>query len=159
MAVQTAGARPESPDWRVRIAAWWPALRLYSGLYLFFFVLCHFLNHAAGLVSLQAMDATRPFFLAPFHNFVGVWLLVAAFTYHIGHGLVSVYRRTSYRMTVWEGAQIGLGLSAVGHALSLLGLALVPGIDGHDGPGRGSWQRCHWSLMAAACSPVRPESH
>ena len=39
-------------------------------------------------------------------------MLVAAFTYHILYGLIAVYRRTSYRMTTWEGTQIGLGLSA-----------------------------------------------
>ena len=39
-------------------------LRLGSGLVLLVFVLTHFLNHALGLVSLEALDAGRTVFLA-----------------------------------------------------------------------------------------------
>ena len=43
----------------------WPSrLRLASGLFLFLYVVCHFVNHALGLVSLAAMEAGRAVFLA-----------------------------------------------------------------------------------------------
>lgn len=94
----------------LKLNAWRETLRLYSGLYLAFFILLHLLNHAVGLISLSAMDTLNPFFLAPFDNPIGGPLLIAALTFHLFNGLYAIYQRTSLRMRLWEAAQILLGL-------------------------------------------------
>lgn len=90
---------------------WIGRLRLASGLTLFAFVLCHFLNHAIGLISLDAMQAANPVFLGPWYNPVGNGLLVSAFLVHFAIGLRSVYRRRSLAMARWEWGQVAAGLA------------------------------------------------
>ena len=51
-------------------------IRLSCGLILFVFVGTHLLNHALGLISLQAMEAARGWFIAVWRNPVGSVLLV-----------------------------------------------------------------------------------
>lgn len=92
------------------MTGWRDTLRLYSGLYLALFIFLHLLNHAVGLISLNAMDIARPIFLSPFNNFIGGPLLLVALIFHLFNGLYSVYQRTSFRMRLWEAAQIMLGL-------------------------------------------------
>ena len=86
-------------------------LRLGSGLVLFAYVASHLLNHAVGLISLEAMEAVR-------RGFVGFWrlppmtlALYGSLSLHIGLAFVSLYRRRSLRMPIWEAAQLLLGLS------------------------------------------------
>jgi adenylate cyclase len=57
-------------------------IRLYSGLILFCFVSTHLLNHALGLISLQAMEGGRWLFLAVWRNPVGS---ASAAGRHTGH--------------------------------------------------------------------------
>ncbi len=86
-------------------------VRLATGLILFFYVLTHNLNHALGLISLDAMEAGRRPFLA-FWRFepVEVVFMLAAIT-HFLLGSRALYNRHSLRMPFWEGAQIVLGLA------------------------------------------------
>ncbi len=86
-------------------------LRLATGLTLFFYVLTHNLNHALGLISLEAMDAGRIPFLA-FWRFLPVEILffVSILT-HFALGMRALYQRHSLRMPLWEGVQLILGLS------------------------------------------------
>lgn len=86
-------------------------LRLASGLTLFAFVLCHFLNHAVGLISLDAMQAANPIFLGAWFNPAGNALLIAAFTVHFAIGLRAIYLKRSLAMARWEWAQIAAGLA------------------------------------------------
>ena len=90
---------------------WLGRLRLATGLVLFFYVLTHNLNHALGLVSLEAMDWGRIPFLA-FWRFPPVeFLFMLSIVTHFILGLRALYNRHSLRMPFWEGAQIALGLS------------------------------------------------
>lgn len=86
-------------------------VRLVTGLVLFFYVLTHNLNHALGIVSLEALEAGRRVFL-------GFWragpieaLLFLSVFLHITVALIALYRRHSLRMPFWEAAQLVLGLS------------------------------------------------
>jgi adenylate cyclase len=86
-------------------------VRLTTGLTLFFYVLTHNLNHALGLISLDAMEWGRGPFLA-FWRFPPVELLF--FLAAIAHFLLgsrALYNRHSLSMPFWEGAQIVLGLA------------------------------------------------
>ena len=86
-------------------------LRLWAGLTLFAFVLTHLLNHALGLVSLDAMERGRVWFLAVWRSVPGSVLLSTAFTVHVLLGLWSLYQRRHLRMPAWEATQLGLGLT------------------------------------------------
>src|SRR4029453_7387943 len=85
-------------------------LRLWAGLTLFAFVLTHLCNHALGLVSLEAMERARVWFLATWRSVPGSVLLSTAFTVHLLLGLWSLYQRRHLRMPAWEATQLGLGL-------------------------------------------------
>jgi len=86
-------------------------VRLATGLTLFFYVLTHNLNHALGLISLDAMEWGRGPFLA-FWRFlpIEILFLLAAVT-HFLLGVRALYNRHSLHMPFWEGAQIVLGVS------------------------------------------------
>jgi adenylate cyclase len=85
-------------------------LRLATGLVLFSFLVTHFVNHALGLVSLDAMEQGRRLFLALWRNPAGTAALYGAILIHFGLALWSVYRRRTLRMAGWEAAQLLLGL-------------------------------------------------
>lgn len=86
-------------------------LRLYSGLVLFTFVLCHFINHAFGLHSLDAMDNARRYLMEPWRETLGSGLLILAGITHATLALRSVYLRRSLKLKKWEMTQMVLGLS------------------------------------------------
>ncbi len=89
-------------------------LRLATGLILFFFVLTHFLNHAAGLISLQAAEDTRHWFLWFWRQPVPSTVLYSALTIHLLLALWAVYqRRRLMRMPPAEALQLALGLAIV----------------------------------------------
>lgn len=85
-------------------------VRLVSGLILFTFTLCHLLNHVAGLGSVAAMMAAKPWLTGPWQfgpvGLVLAWALLA----HWGIALWSLYQRRSLRLRGWEWAQLLLGL-------------------------------------------------
>jgi adenylate cyclase len=86
-------------------------VRLTTGLVLFFYVLTHNLNHALGLISLDAMEWGRVPFLA-FWRFLPVEtaFYIAAIA-HFLLGARALYNRHSLHMPFWEGAQLVLGLA------------------------------------------------
>jgi adenylate cyclase len=85
-------------------------LRLLTGLILFAYVTTHFINHALGLVSLDAMEAGRYWFLGFWRSSVGTVLLYGSLLVHIGLALRALYERRTLRMPLWEAAQLALGL-------------------------------------------------
>lgn len=97
--------------------------RLVTGLVLFGYVLCHFLNHAVGLVSLSAMQAANRVLVNPWTTVPGHVLLYGSFAVHAALGLRALYRRRQLRMPVSEGLQLGLGLLVpvlvIGHAVNV----------------------------------------
>jgi adenylate cyclase len=86
-------------------------VRLASGLVMFAYVTLHLANHALGLVSLEAMDAGRVYFLAVWRNPLGSLVLYSAWTAHVALAFWALYRRRTLRMPFWEAAQLGLGLA------------------------------------------------
>lgn len=100
-------------------------LRIFSGLVLFAFVLTHFLNHALGIWSVEAMDAAQRWRNAVTRSEAGTIVLGAALATHMGLALYRIAQRSTWRMPAWEAVQI------------LLGLAIVPLLIPHALPMRG----------------------
>lgn len=84
--------------------------RLGSGLVLFAYVLTHLLNHALGLVSLEAMEAMQVWRRGFWQSPPGALLLYGAVTVHVGLAFAKLARRRTWRLAPWELLQIGLGL-------------------------------------------------
>ena len=96
-------------------------IRLYSGLILFLYVTTHLLNHALGLISIDAMELGRGWFLGLWRNPVGSIVVQLALLVHFGLALWALYRRDSLKMTFGEAAQIALGIAIplllIGHII------------------------------------------
>ena len=105
--------------------------RLGSGLVLFAFALGHFLNHALGLVSVDAMEAMQAVRSGFWRSPPGTVLLYGALAIHVGFGLYKLIGRRTWRLSFWEWAQIGLGLSipvlGASHVATTRGIASVAG--------------------------------
>src|SRR3954463_8980792 len=134
-----AGARAAETSLPPPSRAWLPRLRnpqtwrLASGLVLFAFVLTHFLNHALGHVSLEAMQQGQGLRRAVWGSWPGTLLLYGAAAVHVGLALWKLIRRHTWRMPTWEAAQIALGLwipfLAVAHGLTTRGLSAFYGVE------------------------------
>jgi adenylate cyclase len=85
-------------------------IRLITGLVLFTYLATHLLNHALGLISLEAMEAGRVWFLALWRNPLGTVALYGSLLTHFGLALWALYQRHHLRMPVWEALQLTLGL-------------------------------------------------
>ena len=97
-------------------------LRLWTGLVLFAFVATHLLNHALGLVSLEAAEAGRLVFLSFWRGPVGTALFYPSLVGHVGLVLWAIYQRRHLRLPPAEIVRLGLGL--------VMPLMLVPHIFG-----------------------------
>lgn len=86
-------------------------LRWTSGWVLLGYVSCHLLNHALGLVSLQAAESALAVARAVWHSAPGTALLYGAALTHIALALAALWRRHSLRMSLIEGLRTVLGLS------------------------------------------------
>ena len=73
-------------------------LRLYTGLVLFFFALTHFINHAFGLISVEATMQVQEWRTFIWRNPVGGVILYGALVVHIGLALHKVYQRYTLKM-------------------------------------------------------------
>jgi adenylate cyclase len=104
-------ALADSSKKRPRSGARIRTLRAASGSVLFAYVFTHFLNHALGLISLDALEAGRDVFLWLWRNPLGTVLLYGSFLIHVGLAMRSLYRRRSLRMPAWLAAQFLLGLA------------------------------------------------
>ena len=102
-------------------------LRLATGLVIATFVVGHFLNHALGVVSIDAMDRMRETLAAVWRSWPGTVLLYGSLLTHFALALASLYRRTTLRMPLWEAAQL------------VLGLCILPFLIGHIVGTRLTW--------------------
>src|SRR5919109_4210956 len=84
---------------------------LWSGLVLFGYVASHLVNHALGLISLQAMDTGRDWFLRVWRHPVGTVALYGALGVHIVLALSSLYQRRHFRLPAGEAFHLLLGLA------------------------------------------------
>jgi adenylate cyclase len=85
--------------------------RLTTGLILLTYLSTHLLNHALGLISLDAMNAGRVWFLALWRNPAGTTILYTSLLTHFSLALWSLYQRRHLRIPLWEALQLTLGLS------------------------------------------------
>jgi adenylate cyclase len=108
-------------------------LRLASGLILFTFAATHFLNHALGLVSLDAMHAMQAWRKVATRSWPGSVLLLGAFLTHILLALYKIARRTTWKLPLWEAAQIvtgvGIPIFLITHVVFNRGAASLAGTD------------------------------
>ena len=79
-------------------------MRAGTGSILFVYVLTHLLNHALGLISLEALAFGRTIFLAIWRNPIGTTVLYGALLIHAVLALRSLYGRRSLHMPFWEAA-------------------------------------------------------
>ena len=85
-------------------------LMLASGLVLFAFAATHFLNHAVGLVSLEAMHDVQHLRWSVTRSWPGSFILSLALLMHMVLALIKLATRATLRLPAWELVQIGLGL-------------------------------------------------
>jgi adenylate cyclase len=113
---------------------WFSRLRLASGLTLFVFVGTHLLNHALGLIGLEAMEAGRRVFVFIWRSWPGTILLYGGALLHLSLVLTSIYRKRGWRaVTGSEYLQIALGLCVpilvAEHAIANRGAHEAFGLD------------------------------
>ena len=104
---------------------------------MFIYVISHLLYHAFAVISIEAANTARIFFVSPWTNTVGTVVLATAATTHISLALWTTYIRRSLRMPTWQWVQLGLGLTIpillIEHALStgggILRVGLVPNYE------------------------------
>jgi adenylate cyclase len=87
--------------------------RLATGLVIAAYVIGHFLNHALGIVSLEAMDALRRALAAWWRSLPGTVLLYGSLLAHFALALISLARRRTLRMPAWEAGQLAFGLAVI----------------------------------------------
>lgn len=96
--------------------------RLASGLVMLAYVAMHFLNHAAGLISIAAMERVLVWVKAIWTSWPGQTALYGAFLVHYLLALWSLWQRRTLRMRPGEFVQIALGFAIpillVGHVVS-----------------------------------------
>jgi adenylate cyclase len=85
-------------------------IRLLGGLVLFTYVTTHLLNHSLGLISLQAAEAGRAWFVAVWRQPVVTAILYSSLIAHVALALWAIYRRRHLRLPRWEIVRLILGL-------------------------------------------------
>lgn len=86
-------------------------IRLVTGLILFAFALTHFLNHAVGLVSVEAMIKVQEWRTAVTRSLAGEIILAGSLLLHAALALAKFASRATLRMSGWEITQLVLGLA------------------------------------------------
>ena len=137
----------------------WARLRIWTGLVLALFVILHLSNHAAGLLSVELMEALRRLNALIWQNPVGTVALYGALSTHLFVALRTLYKRRTLRLAPWEMAQLLLGLAVplmlIGH---ITGTRLNQVVAGFDVSypytlavlWSGDWLRIKQSLLLAA---------
>jgi len=106
---ESAQPQADRSRWRVWHARRW---RIVTGFILLTYLSTHFLNHAAALISLEAVEAGRDAFLLIWRNPLGTTLLYGALLIHFGLALYALYaRRRLADLSVSEWVQLLLGLT------------------------------------------------
>ena len=86
-------------------------LRLASGQVLWFYIACHFINHAMGLISLGAAEAALKLAAAVWQSWPGTVMLYGAFGVHLTLALTGLHQRHTLRLPPLELMRIAFGLS------------------------------------------------
>src|SRR6266853_1358378 len=108
-------------------------VRLASGLVLFAYLVSHFLNHALGNISMDALAAGVYYHVA-FWQFPPVGMVFyASALVHTGLGIWALYERRQFRWKAIEPLQLVLGLSIPALIIThVAGVRLGETLFGHD---------------------------
>src|SRR6266480_5374665 len=108
-------------------------VRLVSGIVLFAYLTSHFLNHALGNVSMEAL-ASGVYLHATFWQFLPVAIIFyAACLVHTGLGIWALYERRQFRWKAIEPLQLVLGLSIPAMIIThVIGVRLGHTLYGHE---------------------------
>ena len=108
-------------------------VRLACGLVLFAYLVSHFLNHALGNVSMEAL-ATGVYFHTAFWQFLPVAIVFyTACLVHTGLGIWALYERRQFRWKAIEPLQLVLGLSVPALIIAhIIGVRLGQTLYGHE---------------------------
>jgi adenylate cyclase len=108
-------------------------IRLGCGLVLFGYLVSHFLNHALGNVSMEAL-AGGVYYHTLFWQFLPVAIVFyAAALVHAGLGLWALYERRQFRWKAIEPLQLVLGLSIPALIIThIAGVRLGQALFGHE---------------------------
>jgi adenylate cyclase len=108
-------------------------IRLASGLILFAYLVSHFLNHALGNISMDAL-AAGVYYHAAFWQFLPVAIaFYAAALVHTGLGIWALYERREFRWKAVEPLQLVLGLSIPALVIThIAGVRLGQTLFGHE---------------------------
>jgi len=106
------------------------SLRAVSGLYLLAFVTLHLLNLCLGLISLETMDAARPYLSGVWTGAILGPVLLIALATHYFLGLWSIYRRPSISGTAQDIVQALSGLVIIPlMAVHAIGVSMLKEAD------------------------------
>ncbi|WP_375310863.1 adenylate/guanylate cyclase domain-containing protein [Bradyrhizobium sp. A5] len=108
-------------------------VRLVCGIILFSYVVSHFINHALGNISIDAMEVGVVYHTL-FWQFLPVALVfyTAALT-HMGLGIYALYQRRQFRWRTIEPLQLVLGLSIPALVVAhVIGVRLGQTLYGHE---------------------------
>ena len=108
-------------------------VRLGCGIVLFAYLVSHFLNHALGNISMEAL-AGGVYFHTAFWQFLPVMIvLYAAALAHTGLGLWALYERRQFRWKAIEPLQLVLGLTIPALIIThIAGVRLGQALFGHE---------------------------
>ncbi|PZA13456.1 adenylate/guanylate cyclase domain-containing protein [Rhodopseudomonas palustris] len=107
---KTRKAKPKGlKAWLRRIGV--RQIRMFCGLVMFTYLLSHFLNHALGIISPEALHAGVMWHLAIWQFLPVAILFYGSVTVHAGLGLWTLYQRRQFRWKTLEPLQLLLGLS------------------------------------------------
>src|ERR1700761_1283817 len=107
-------------------------VRLVCGVILFAYLVSHFLNHALGNISMDAL-ATGVYYHTVFWQFLPVaTVFYTAILIHAGLGIWALYQRRQFHWKAIEPLQLVLGLSIPALIIShIVGVRLGPSLFGH----------------------------
>lgn len=113
---QTAGARRPGMGSGMgsgmdQVSSWSRDIRFASGMVLLFFATTHFLNHAAGIAGVAAMEQAQEWRYWLWHSWIGTVALYGSLIVHPFFALVRVAQRRTFKMPAREMLQIALGLA------------------------------------------------
>jgi adenylate cyclase len=108
-------------------------IRLACGLVLFAYLVSHFLNHALGNISMDAL-ATGVYYHTAFWQFLPVAIVFyTAALVHAGLGIWALYERRQFRWKAIEPLQLVLGLSIPALVIThIAGVRLGHTLFGHE---------------------------
>jgi len=108
-------------------------VRLASGVVLFAYLVSHFLNHALGNISMEALASGVYWHTLFWHSLPVTLVFYASCLVHTGLGIWALYERRQFRWKAIEPLQLVLGLSIPALIIThVIGVRLGYSLYGHD---------------------------